>query len=64
MVSSEIWIYLLLQLKVTENIFNKTIEEKLHNLKKDIPMKVQDYETPYRLNQKKSPGHVIVKAQI
>ena len=31
-----------LQLKGTENIFNKIIEENFPNLKKDIPMQVQE----------------------
>ena len=46
-----------LQLKGTENIFNKTIEENFPNLKKDVPMKVQEaYRTPNRLDRKnKSP---------
>ena len=44
-----------LQLKGTENIFNKIIEENFPNLKKDIPMKVQEAQrTPNRLDQKKS----------
>ena len=30
------------QLKGTENIFNKNIEENFPNLKKDMPMKVQE----------------------
>ena len=42
-----------LQLKGPENIFNKIIEN-FPNLKKDIPMKVQEaYRTPNRLDQKK-----------
>ena len=41
-----------LQLKDAENIFNKMIEENFPNLKKDIPMKVQEaYRTPNRLDQ-------------
>ena len=44
------------QLKGPENIFNKIIEENFPNLKKDIPMKVQEtYSTPNRLDQKKNP---------
>ena len=31
-----------LQIKGTENIFNKIIEENFPNLKNDIPMKVQE----------------------
>ncbi len=43
------------QLNGPENIFNKIIEENFPNLKKDIPMKVQEaYRTPNRLYQKKN----------
>ena len=43
------------QLKGPENIFNKIVEENFPNLKKDIPMKVQEtYRTPNRLAQKKN----------
>ena len=53
-----------LQLKDTENIFNKLIEENFPNLKKDIPMKVQEaYRTPNRLDQKTFPHHIIIKTQ-
>ena len=42
-----------LQLKGSENMFNKIIEENFSNLKKDIPMKVQEaYRAPNRLDQK------------
>ena len=45
-----------LQIKGSENIFNKIIEENFPNLKNDIPMKVQEaYRTPNRLDQKKNP---------
>ena len=45
-----------LQLKGTENIFNKIIKENFPNLKKDMPMKIQEaYRTPNRLNLKSSP---------
>ena len=30
-----------IQLKGTENIFNKVVEENFPNLKKDMPMKIQ-----------------------
>ncbi|KAL6080965.1 hypothetical protein STEG23_016230 [Scotinomys teguina] len=41
-------------LKGTENIFNKIIEENFSNLKKELPMKIQEaYRTPNRLDQKK-----------
>ena len=44
------------QLKSTENIFNKIIKENFSNLKKDRPMKIQAaYRTPNRLDQKKVP---------
>ena len=43
------------QLKSTENIFNKIIKENFPNLKKDMPIKIQEaYRTPNRLD-KKSP---------
>ena len=50
-------------LKGTENIFNKIIEEKFPNLKKVMPIKVQEaYRTPNRLDQKrKFPHHIIIK---
>ncbi len=53
------------QLNGPENIFNKIIEENFPNLKKDIPLKVQEaYRTPNRLDQKKtSPRHIIIKTQ-
>ena len=42
------------QLKGTENIFNKIKEENFPNLKKEIPMKIQEaYRTPNRLDPKK-----------
>ena len=44
------------QLKSTESIFNKIIRENFPNLKKDMPMKIQEaYRTPNRLDQKKVP---------
>ncbi|MGE9715022.1 RBD-like domain-containing protein, partial [Escherichia coli] len=51
------------QLKGAENIFNKIIEENFPNLKKDMPMKVQEaYRTPNRVDHKrKSPRHIIIK---
>ncbi|KAL6084520.1 hypothetical protein STEG23_004211 [Scotinomys teguina] len=49
-------------LKGTENIFNKIIEENFPNLKKELPMKIQEaYRTPNRLDPKKSPCHIIIK---
>jgi hypothetical protein len=36
-----------------KNVFNKIIEENIHNLKKEMPINVQEgYRTPIRLNQK------------
>ncbi|MBV2134755.1 hypothetical protein KRX52_18445, partial [Pseudomonas sp. MAP12] len=51
------------QLKGAENIFNKIIEENFPNLKKDMPMKVQEaYRMPNRVDHKrKSPRHIIIK---
>ncbi|ERE73973.1 Transposase, L1 containing protein [Cricetulus griseus] len=43
-----------IQLKGAENISNTIIEENFPNLKKDMPMKIQEaYRTLNRLNQKK-----------
>ena len=43
------------QLKNTENIFNKIIEKNFPNLKKDMTMKIQEaYRTSNRLDKKKS----------
>ena len=53
-----------LQIKGPENIFNKIIEENFPNLKNDIPMKVQAYRTPNRMDQKnKTPLHIIIRAE-
>ena len=51
------------QLKGPANIFNKIIEEKFPNLKKEMPMNIQDaYKTPNRLEQKRnSSQHIIIK---
>jgi chromosome segregation ATPase len=41
------------QLKEPVSIFNKIIEENVPNLKKKVPMKIQEaYRTPNRLDQK------------
>jgi hypothetical protein len=41
------------QLKGQANIFNKIIEENFPNLKKEMPMNIQEaYRTPNRLSQK------------
>ena len=43
------------QLKWPANIFNKIIEEKFPNLKKEMPMNIQEaYRTPNRLDQKRN----------
>jgi hypothetical protein len=42
------------QIQGQESIFNKIIEENFLNLKKDIPINVQEaYRTPNRLDQKR-----------
>ncbi|EDM03355.1 rCG61618 [Rattus norvegicus] len=45
------------------NIFNKIIEENFPNLKKEIPIGIQEaYRTPNRLDQKRNTSrHIIVK---
>ena len=52
-----------LQLKGPVNIFNKIIEENFPNLKKEIPMNMQEaYRTPNRLDQnRKSSQNIIIK---
>ena len=43
------------QLKGPANIFNKIIEENFPNLKKEMPMNIQEaYRTPNRLDQKRN----------
>ena len=51
------------QLKGTANIFNKIIEENFPNLKKEMPMNIQQaYRTPNRLDQKtNSSRHIIIR---
>ena len=51
------------QLKGPVNIFNKIIEENFPNLKKEMPMNIQEaYRTPNRLDQKRnSSHHILVK---
>jgi hypothetical protein len=45
-----------LQLKGPGNIVNKIIEENFPNLKKDMPMNIQEaYRNPNRLDQRKIP---------
>jgi hypothetical protein len=52
------------QVKGPANIFNKIIEENFPNLKKEIPINIQEaYKTPNRLDQKKKFSyHIIVKS--
>jgi hypothetical protein len=51
------------QLKGPANIFNKIIEENCPNLKKEMPVNIQEaYSTPNRLNQKRnSSRHIIIR---
>ena len=51
------------QIKGPANIFNKIIEENFSNLKKEMPMNIQEaYRTPNRLDQKRnSPRHIIIR---
>ena len=51
------------QLKGPVNIFNKIMEENFPNLKKEMPMNIQEaYRTQNRLDQKgNSSCHIIVK---
>ena len=49
-----------LQLKWPANIFNKIMEENFPNLKKEMPMNIQEaYRTPNRLDQKRNSSHHI-----
>jgi hypothetical protein len=49
------------QLKGSVNIFNKIIEENFPNLKKVMPMNIQEsYGTPNRLNQKRNSSWNII----
>jgi hypothetical protein len=48
------------QLNGLVNIFNKIIEKKFPNLKKEMPMNIQEaYRTPNRLNHKRNSSHHI-----
>ena len=52
------------QIKGPANIFNKSIEEKFPNLKKEMPMSIikEAYRTPNRLDQKRnSSRHIIIR---
>jgi hypothetical protein len=49
------------QLKGPVNIFNKIIEENFPNIKKEMPMKIQEaYRTPNSLDQKRNFSHQII----
>jgi hypothetical protein len=51
------------QLKEAVHIFNKIIEENFPNLKKEMPMNIQEaYRTPNRVDQKRnSSQHIIIR---
>jgi hypothetical protein len=51
------------QLKGPANIFKKIIEENFTNLKKEMPMNIQDsYRTPNRLDHKRNfSQHIIIR---
>jgi hypothetical protein len=51
------------QLKGSVNIFNKIIKENFPNLKKQMPMNIQEaYRIPNRLDQKRNSScHIIIK---
>jgi hypothetical protein len=51
------------QIKGPVNIFNKIIEENFPNLKKEMPMKIQEaYRFPNHLDQKRNlSSHIIIK---
>jgi hypothetical protein len=49
------------QLKGPVNIFNKIVEENFSNLKKEMPMNLQEaFRTPNRLDQKRNFSHHII----
>ena len=51
------------QLKGSVNVFNKFIEENFPNLKKEMPMNIQEaFRTPNSLDQKRNSScHIIIK---
>jgi hypothetical protein len=51
------------KIKGPVNIFNKIIEENFPNLKKEMPMNIQEaYITPNRFDQKRNSScHIIIK---
>jgi hypothetical protein len=49
------------QLKGLVSIFNKIIQENFPNVKRGMPMDIQEaYRTPNRLDQKRNPSHHII----
>ena len=52
-----------LQFKGSANIFNKIMEENFPNLKREMPMNIQEaYRTPNRLDQNRNTSrHIIIK---
>ena len=52
-----------IQLKGPANIFKKIIEENFPNLKKEMPMNIQEaYKPPNRLDQKRNSSlHIIIR---
>jgi hypothetical protein len=49
------------QLKGPVNIFNKIIEENFPNLKKEMPMNIQEaHRNPKSLDQKRNSSHHII----
>jgi hypothetical protein len=53
------------QLKGPVNIFKKITEENFPNLKKEVPMNIQQaYRTPNRLDQKRNSSYHIIKHQM
>jgi hypothetical protein len=49
------------QLKKPVNMFNKIIEENSSNIKKEMPINMQEvYRTPNRLDQKRNSSHHII----
>jgi mannose-6-phosphate isomerase-like protein (cupin superfamily) len=51
------------QLRGRVNIFNKTIEENFHNLKKEMSVNIQEaYRTPNR-QKRNSSHHIIIKTR-
>jgi hypothetical protein len=51
------------QLKEPVNIFNKIVEENFPNLKKEMPMNIQEvYKIPNRLDEKRNSScHIVIK---